>query len=95
MSEYGNSFEWIRNHLDIKLQWMKRMAEFDRDHLAILMKCSYKNRPWVTYSELAKIGINENNLKDEIAYLLSIKVLLLRVDTKSNYYFALRERFEG
>ena len=95
MSEFNNSYEWIQTHLDTKLQWMKRMCEFDRDHLAIMMKCSYKNRPWISYSELSKIGINEDDLKEALGYLLSIRVLLCKVDGKTHScVFGLRERFK-
>ena len=92
--DFNNASDWINTHLDIQLEWMRRTSEFDRDHLAILIKCSHKNRVWITYGELAKIGINEDTLKNELAYLLSIRVLLYRVDKSSNSYFALRERIE-
>ena len=80
---------------DKSLQWMQRPSEFDRDHQAVLLACSEKDKIWTTYHQLYKrSGLEEKILSKSIHELLIVGAIILNQDTKDRSIFALRERLK-
>ena len=80
------------------LEWMKRTAEFDRDHMVIMLNCSREQYLWTSYEHLRnRCGLAEEVLDKQLQYLCKCRVLLIYVsedDPHRRVLFARRERVE-
>ncbi|MAS82794.1 MAG: hypothetical protein CMF45_08895 [Legionellales bacterium] len=82
-----------KTEYEADLEWQRRYAEFERDHLAILLGCSRKRWMWTTWNRLVKTtGLTEENLLQRAKELGECGAVVIRKDNEGRVLIALRER---